>query len=120
MKQKSLFVLPLLSTAVLMTACGSDYDKHDHAVTDIPRSTEVTTVVRNRRGVGDAAEDLVSDVVDDGADIVSDVVHGGRDIIDEAADAVDDAVNDADDAVHDDDNYHAGDDGRTDSNHPRR
>ena len=118
MKQKALFVLPVLSTAVLMTACGNDYDRNDHAVRmpETTRVTQTTTVRDDNRGFGDAAGDMVSDVVDDGIDIASDVVEGGRDVVSEAADAVDDAVDGVDDNIDDNDgDYRTNHRGRTDT-----
>lgn len=123
MKQKALLVLSVLGTAALMTACGNRYDDNDHAVR-IPETTRINeTTVRvtdDNRGVGDAAGDMVSDVVDDGANIVSDVVEGGRDVISEAGDAIDDAVNDADNDVRDMDDNLNDNDGNYRTNHRGR
>ena len=107
MTQKALFVLPLLSAAIMMTACGRDADKYrDHGATSTPRST-------SNRDAGD----VVSDVVDDGMDIASDVVQGGRDIASDINQAADDAVRGTDilNGTDENDNYRVGSDGKTDS-----
>ena len=120
MKQKSLWILPVLGTAVLFTtACGrnDEYDRNDHAVTDIPRTTTVLTDRPNHNGVGGTVETVVSDIVDDGVDIVSDVVQGGRDIASDINQAADDAVAGTEilNGTDKNDNYRVGSDGRTDN-----
>ncbi|MBE6876574.1 MAG: hypothetical protein E7496_07610 [Ruminococcus sp.] len=117
MKQKSLWILPVLGTAVICTtACGRN-DRNDRAVTDIPRTTTVLTDRPNHNGVGRTVETVVSDIVDDGADIVSDVVQGGRDIASDINQAADDAVPGTDilNGTDANDNYRVGSDGRTDN-----
>ena len=119
MSQKALFVLPLLSAAVLMTACGRNADKYrDHGATSTPRSTTVMTDRPNHGSSNRDAGDVVSDVVDDGINIASDVVQGGRDIASDINQAADDAVRGTDflNGTDTNDNYRVGSDGKTDSN----
>ncbi len=111
MKHNALLVLPIAAMAILMTACGTRNDRYNenNRSVRIPETTRPaqTTVVTDRRGVGAAVGDAVSDVVDDGIDLASDVIEGGRDIVSEAADDIERAVTDIDD----------GNDGTTDGDY---
>ncbi|MBR4320257.1 MAG: hypothetical protein IKI37_00115 [Oscillospiraceae bacterium] len=122
MTQKALFVLPVLSAAVMMTACGRDADQYrDHGITNTTRSTTVMTDRPNHGTSNRDAGDVVSDAVDDGMDIASDVIEGGRDIASDINQAADDAVRGTDilKATDENDNYRVGSDGKTDSNSTR-
>ena len=117
MKQKSLWILPVLGTAVIFTtACGRN-DRNDRAVTDIPRTTTVMTDRPNHNSIGNTAETIVSDIVDDGMDIVSEAVQDGRDIASDINQAADDAVPGTEilSGTDEYDNYRVGSDGRTDN-----
>ncbi|GEM_PF-3164598 len=112
---KLICALPLLGTAVLMTACGrsDEYDRFDHAVAPETRVTAVMTDRPNHSRTGRDAANLASDIIDEGVEIASDVVQGGREIASDVNAAVEDAVDG--DLLDTDanDNYRAGSDGKT-------
>ncbi len=94
MRKTWILLFALAASALMMTACGrnrndADTNSVQHTEqygTDRTKEKETeTTETTDDGGILSDAEDMVSDVIDEGGDVVSEAVEGGRDIVSDIA-----------------------------------